>query len=183
MSIHKGYFYFGTITKPHGLKGDMVVKNLHEDAEILPDFDALFIEDKQQLVPYFIDDLQFRKPGEALLSLEDVNSIEATKVFERKDIYLPEDLLPELDEENIRFKDLIGFEVEDEQFGLVGKVKQVLLYPQQELFEIDHQGKDVLIPANEDFILEIDLEQKKIFMQVPEGLIELYLTNKHSQED
>mgnify|MGYP001354268282 FL=1 len=183
MTKHAGYFYFGTITKAHGLKGEMVVKNLMEDAEILNDFEAIFVEINQQLSPYFLRSLVFRKKGEALIGLEDVNSIEATAILDKKDIYLPEDLLPELDEDSIRYKDLIGYEVKDEFFGVVGKIKNVLVYPQQEILEIDHKGRDVLIPATEDFIIEIDTEKKLVITSVPEGLIEIYLSDKHQQEE
>ncbi|MBL0048469.1 MAG: 16S rRNA processing protein RimM [Bacteroidetes bacterium] len=183
MTKFKNHFYFGTISKAHGLKGEMVVKNLMEDYDLLGDIEGLFLDVNNQLVPYFLRKISYRKKGEAILELEDINSIEATKQLEKKDIYLPESLLPEVDDSFIRYKDMIGFDVEDKKFGNLGKIRNVVPYPQQEIFEIEYNGREILIPANEDFIVEVDTENKLLKIDVPEGLIELYLTDKHSQEE
>ena len=45
----------------------------------------------------------------------------------------------------------------------------------QALFEIDHDGKEVLIPISDDLIEKVDREKKDIRITAPEGLIELYL--------
>jgi len=45
----------------------------------------------------------------------------------------------------------------------------------QALFEIDRNGKEILIPINDKFISQVDREMKQIHLDVPDGLIELYL--------
>ncbi len=183
MKKFKDYFYFGTLSKAHGLKGGILLKNVFEDATLVDSFDSFFLDVNDQLIPYFLRKITYRKKGEALLEIEDINSIEAVKQLEKKDVYLPERLLPKIDSSFIRYKDMIGFAIEDTNFGPLGIIKNMVVYPQQEIFEIEFKGREILIPANEDFILEVDTEKKIVKIDVPEGLIELYLTDKHSPDE
>ena len=183
MTHFSTHFYFGTIIKPVGLKGEVVVKNLSDKWDNAKAISLIFLDINKQLTPFFAEKISFRKKGEAVLKIGDINSIEQTKDFLKKDIFLTNDLLVKKQEGFIEFKDLIGFLVNDKTYGDIGTIRTILTYPQQEIFEIIFKGKEILIPANEDFIEKINVKAKTIHINAPAGLIDLYLTNNTSKEE
>ncbi|GAL79083.1 16S rRNA processing protein RimM [Algibacter lectus] len=90
-------------------------------------------------------------------------------------LYLPLDLLPKLEGDKFYFHEVIGFTVEDVNFGTVGIIKAINDSTTQSLFEIDRDGIEILIPMNDEFINKVDRKNKTIIVDTPEGLIDLYL--------
>jgi len=84
-------------------------------------------------------------------------------------------LLPKLDGNKFYFHEIIGYQLNDENFGAVGTVKGVNDSTAQALFEVDRNGIEILIPMNDDFITNLDRVAKTITVNTPPGLIELYL--------
>ena len=80
-----------------------------------------------------------------------------------------------LDEGEFYYHEIIGFSVKDVSFGDVGVVSGVNDSNVQPLFEIDRNGTEILIPLIDRFIKKVDKENKVILLEVPNGLIELYL--------
>jgi len=104
--------------------------------------------------------------------------VEQAKAMVGKEIYLPLDMLPPLKGNKFYFHEVINFEVEDKTKGIIGKINQVLDYPQQAILEIvDDLQNEILIPITDHIILDVNRKDKKIFIDAPEGLIDLYLTN------
>ena len=93
----------------------------------------------------------------------------------KSECYLPLTFLPELEDNKFYFHEIIGFKVEDNNFGHVGVIKGVNDSTSQSLFEIDRDGIEILIPMNDEFISKVDKVNKIIFVDTPEGLIDLYL--------
>ena len=107
---------------------------------------------------------------------EDVNSEADADAILKSDIYLPLTLLPKLSGDQFYFHEIIGFKVVDRNFGEVGIIVKINETAAQPLFEIDREGTVILIPMVDEFIKKVDRENKKIEVQTPEGLIELYVS-------
>ena len=118
----KDCFLFGTVFKLHGYKGDV---NIYNDDDIPFDFAALeffLIELDNKLIPFFIDKARPTKPNVVLVKFKDINSEEdARKILKRK-VFLPKELFPEKDDNEISEKQLIGYSVIDRKMGEVGKI-------------------------------------------------------------
>ena len=84
-------------------------------------------------------------------------------------------MLPQLEGNQFYYHEIIGFKVQDIYFGEVGTITGVNDNTAQALFEIDHNGKEVLIPINDDFIKKVDRSTKTVTLDTPEGLINIYL--------
>ncbi len=95
----------------------------------------------------------------------------------KSDLYLPLELLPELEDDQFYFHEIINFTVEDINYGHIGKITGVNDSTAQALFEIDRNGVEILIPMNDHFIKKVDKINKVIIVETPEGLIDLYLEN------
>ena len=70
---------------------------------------------------------------------------------------------------------MIGFTINDQDFGEVGILQGINDSTAQSLFEIDRDGIEILIPMNDEFIVKVDRKNKTILLNTPEGLIDLYL--------
>jgi 16S rRNA processing protein RimM len=106
---------------------------------------------------------------------EDVDSAEEADEIMKCDVYLPLTMLPELEGDKFYFHEIIGFTVEDINYGNIGKVVSINDSTAQALFEIEKDGKQILIPMNDEFIEKLDKKNKIIYLKTPEGLIDLYL--------
>ena len=93
----------------------------------------------------------------------------------KTELYLPMDLLPKLEGDKFYFHEVIGFTINDQDFGEVGILQGINDSTAQSLFEIDRDGIEILIPMNDEFIVKVDRKNKTILLNTPEGLIDLYL--------
>ncbi|MCB4807003.1 ribosome maturation factor RimM [Tamlana sp. 62-3] len=168
-------FYLGKIVKKYSFKGEVLAKLDTDEPDIYENLDAVFLELKNNLIPFFVEHSQLHKTELLRLKFEDVNSEADADSILKCDLYLPLDLLPKLDDDKFYFHEIIGFTVTDKNFGEVGIIKAVNDSTAQSLFEIDRNGKEILIPMNDEFIVKVDKKQKTIEVNTPDGLIDLYL--------
>ncbi len=106
---------------------------------------------------------------------EDVDTEADADALIKCDVYLPLEFLPKLEGDKFYFHEVIGFKVEDINHGTVGTIVSINDSTAQALFEIDRDGIEILIPMNDEFIHKIDRANKTVFVETPEGLIELYI--------
>ena len=165
----------GKIVKAHGIKG--AVKCLAEES-YLPDLAntaAIFIEENGKKLPYFLEEVQI---GNAvILTLEELGTKEEANRLRGKEVFLREsDLLPIENRilETLEYAKYEGFELQDTELGIIGVIEEVIEMPQQEMAVINYKDKEVLIPMNEDFILEVLEEEKVLKVELPDGLLDLY---------
>lgn len=168
-------FQIGRIAKVHGLRGEV---NVVLDVDYPEDYEGLehlFIEQKGRLVPFFLEHFEIQPGGRALAKFEELDTIEQVEGLVGAEAYLPLTELPKLEDDQYYFHELIGFEVEDETLGLIGPIQIIYDLETQDLLGVIHQGKEVLIPIQDGIILKVDKAAKKVFCQLPEGLLDIYL--------
>lgn len=166
-------YILGSITKPWGIKGQVMLFLDVDEPEDYRDLDSAFVDVKGQLVPYFfhIDQLNGNK---AVATFEDLTPEQAAALCGRE-LYLPLYLLPKLDGNRFYFHEVVGFRVIDSVYGDIGVLEQVIDYPAQPLFQIMKNGTEVLVPVIDPVIDKVDRKLKTIFITAPNGLIDLYL--------
>lgn len=172
---HDECFHLGRITKPFGIHGQVIFFLDVDDPTQYAELDTVLVEVKGALVPYFfhIDNLNGNK---AVVTFDELTAQEALSLVGR-DLYLPLTLLPPLTGNKFYFHEVIGFHIIDQEHGDLGPLTGVVEYPAQPLFQIDHQGTEILIPVIDPVIKHVDRDKKEIHIQAPEGLVELYLEN------
>jgi 16S rRNA processing protein RimM len=166
-------YRLGNITKPFGIKGQMVFYLDVDSPDDYADLDSAFVEVKGALVPYFfkVDNINGNK---AVVTFEDLTPQEA-QALAGHDLYLPLDLLPELTGNQFYFHEVTGFKVIDVEKGEIGIIQSIIEYPAQPLFSIMNGDKEILIPVIDPIIKKVDREQRTITIEAPNGLIDLYL--------
>ena len=168
-------FYLGKIVKKYSFKGELLVKLDTDDPSIYTKMESVFIDKNKSLIPFFIERSSLHKSTLLRVKFEDIDSEEDADKLLKSELYLPLEFLPQLTGNKFYYHEIVGFEAEDLSFGLVGIVKGVNDTTNQAILEIERNGSEILIPLIDDFIKSVDREQKKIILEVPEGLIDIYL--------
>jgi 16S rRNA processing protein RimM len=171
----KDCFYLGKIVKKYSFKGEVLIKLDTDEPELYEHLDAIFIDLRNSLVPFFIESSQLHRSELLRVKFEDLDTEQDADSILKCDVYLPLEFLPKLEGDKFYFHEVIGFTVEDVNFGKVGIITSVNDSTSQSLFEIDRNGIEILIPMNDAFIKKVDKKKKLIIVETPEGLIDLYI--------
>jgi 16S rRNA processing protein RimM len=168
-------FYIGYITKTKGLKGELQIFFEFDEYQEL-DLDVIFLELNGKMVPFFTSNHKLYDNKTGLFYFDDIDHIDKAQPLVKKKAYLPLNKKPERDEEEFFYTDLKGFIAIDETLGELGEIIDVNEYPQQFVATVLYKEKEILFPLNEDFIVEIDDEGHILTLDLPEGLLDIYLT-------
>lgn len=170
------YFELGAIAKPHGIKGALHAFLDVDDPYEYEELTSVFVQEGQELVPYFISDIQI-KANLNLISFEGIDTVDKAKEMVGKKLFLPVSFLPKLKDNQFYFHEIIGFQVNDAQLGLLGTVKEVVSLGSQDVVVMNYQHKEVLIPLTDEIIPSVNKKEKTLQTNLPEGLLEVYLND------
>jgi 16S rRNA processing protein RimM len=168
-------FQLGHIAKVHGLHGEVGIVLDVDYPDDYEDLKHVFVEQKSRLVPFFLEHFVVSHSNKVLAKFEDHDSIEDAEKLVGSALYLPLSQLETLQEDQYYYHELIGFEVIDDSLGKIGEVKVIYDLETQDLMGVDHKGKEVLIPIQDQIIQKVDKADKKVYCQLPAGLLEIYL--------
>jgi len=169
-------YYLGLIAKLHGYKGEV---SLFLDVTHPADYqglDALYLDINGQLTPFFIEGFKLKNKGFAAIKFEGIATEEAAQRLVKKKAYLPLEVLPELDQSSFYDHEIIGFRVFDTTRGAIGVVEDVIDMTANPLLQINLNGTEILVPIFDGLIQKVERKKKELYIQAPEGLIDLYLT-------
>ncbi|MBK0371122.1 ribosome maturation factor RimM [Flavobacterium agrisoli] len=168
-------FYLGKIAKKFSFKGEVLIYLDTDEPELYENLESVFVEYDKHLVPFFIENASLHKNDFLRVRFEDVATEEAAENLLGCAIYLPLSQLPKLSGNKFYFHEVIDFEIEDQRLGVFGKIVGINDTTAQPLFEVLNGEVELLIPMIDHFLIKIDRENKKVIMNLPEGLIDLYL--------
>lgn len=168
-------YFLGKITRRHGLAGNVILKLDTDQPEFYKNLESIFVEINGLLVPFFINKLGFAKRDTLNISFK--NSTE-TLVEQSigKNVFLPLSTLPELQGTQFYYHEVIGFQIIDQDQNNYGLIKEINDQIAQHYFILNLNGKEVIVPIIKDWILDVNREDKIIKMQIPTGLLEIYLS-------
>lgn len=165
-------YKIGVFNKPHGIHGELsftFTDDIFDRVEaeyLICLLDGIF-------VPFFLEEYRFRSDSTALVKLEGVDTAERARMFTNVEVYFPAKHDEDAGPGELTWDFFVGFRVEEVNHGDLGEVTEVDTATINTLFVVDHQGEELLIPAQEEFIQNIDQKHKVITMDLPEGLLAL----------
>jgi 16S rRNA processing protein RimM len=171
----EGHFQLGRLTRKHGFKGNVVLKLDTDRPEAYVDLESFWLESSSGRIPFFIEDLKSLKRDEWVLKLEGVDTEADLLPLLGQLVWLPDSLLPRLEEHQFYYHELSGFSVVNEGLLEEGTVHDVLDRPGQPLLEL-HMGPEkrlVLVPCVDAFIVRVDREQRVLHLAAPVELFSL----------
>ena len=169
-------FYLGKIVSKFSYKGEVLVKIDTDEPGLYENMESVFVSLRNNLVPFFIEKCVLHKSTLLRIRFEEVSNEDDADKIMGSELYLPLEFLPKLSGNKFYFHEIIGFSMEDSVHGNIGCIQSVNDTTSQALFEVKKEGKELLIPINDQIITKVDRENKTIFVTTPEGLVDLYLS-------
>lgn len=165
-------YRIGLINKPHGVHGELLFSF---DDDIFDRMEAEYIICMMDgiLVPFFFESYRFRSDSTALIKLEGIDTEQQARRMTNVEVFFPKEHAEELEDNELTWSYFVGFLIKDVNEGEIGKVIDVDDSTINTLFVVDHNDTEVLIPAQEDFIVDLDRGKRVITMQIPAGLLDL----------
>lgn len=165
-------YKIGIFNKPHGIHGELsftFTDDIFDRVEaeyLICLLDGIF-------VPFFLEEYRFRSDTTALVKLEGVDTAERARMFTNIEVYFPTKHVDDAEPGELCWDFFVGFSMEDVNHGQLGEVTDVDTSTINTLFVVDNEGEELLIPAQEEFIVDIDENHKVIKVDLPEGLLAL----------
>ena len=164
----------GQCNKPHGIKGEI---SFTFNNDIFDESDCKFLicEIDGIFVPFVLESYRFKSNSTALIKFENINTDTQAKLFTNLNVYFPKKYIKEDSSSAVLTWDyFIGYTLIDSSLGKIGVISDVDETTINVLFIVNRRGEgELLIPATEELISEINEENKTIQMIMPEGLIDL----------
>ncbi|WP_022822423.1 ribosome maturation factor RimM [Hymenobacter norwichensis] len=179
-------YLLGSIGKPHGLKGFVIAFLDVDDLDAYRKVKSVLLEmpaTPGKLIAYDVEKLQPQAENRVMLKLKGINRIEEAEILRNAKLYRPLAELPKLADDQFYFHDVVGYTVVDSELGELGTVETFYELPQQDVLAMRYKGQEVLIPVVDELITRADQEAKKLYVALPEGLLDVYLTPASRERD
>lgn len=167
----------GFVFRPHGLDGELKIDPEHaDDPERFETLPVVFLgSHRRQVTEHRITSVRYQQTKRGttvLLGLEGVNSRDEAEAVAKFKVFAAEEAL-DLGEDELFAHDLIGMVVVTEEGVVLGTVANVTEMPAQDTLVVrTEDGGEAMIPAVDDFLLDIDEEAERITVRPIEGLLE-----------
>ncbi len=167
------YFKIGKLAASTGLKGELVLQHNLGKKTSLKGLEAIFLEEKKDnFIPYFIQASKIRSNTETVIKLEGVDAMEPARKLTPKEVWLAEDDFKKFAAKSSPIA-LLGFNIINEGEDL-GEIIEVIEQPHQVLCTILINGKEALIPVHEGSLEKVDIKNRRVYVNLPDGLLEIY---------
>lgn len=165
-------YCIGKFTRTHGVQGEMAL-SFTDDVFDRVDCPYLVCDMDGILVPFFIEEYRFKSNSVALIKFERIDTSEEAAIFTNKEAYFPKDYADQAEDGEYSWQYFIGFTTEDATHGYLGELVAVDESTINTLFVVERpNGEELLIPAQEEFIEELDHDKRIIKFNLPDGLLE-----------
>jgi 16S rRNA processing protein RimM len=161
----------GKVVKSKGKRGELKLR-LYSEHYLEPFFPRVYLQKKGALEEFEVETLCPYKDG-FLIKLKEIDTFDQAWELVGQEILVPEEFLRPLEEDNYYLFQLIGSSVITIKKEKIGTVKDILFVENNELLVVKKGKKEILIPFTKSICLEIDVANKEILVNPPEGLLEL----------
>lgn len=167
----RGYVLIGKIVGVHGLKGTNKFKSYAESLSVFYPGRSILIRDNRNRETSGELDWVKSHTKTPLISFKGVNDRSQADALIGAELFIPATELPELDEDDYYWFELIGLEVYSTQEDYLGRITSIFPTGSNDVYVVKDKNKEVLIPALESVVIDIDLDLKRMRVDLPEGLV------------
>jgi 16S rRNA processing protein RimM len=168
------YFKIGKLAASFGLKGELVLQHSLGKKTSLKGLETIFIEErKDNFMPYFITSTSIKNDTELYIKLEGIDSKETARKLTPKEVWLTEEDFKIHAAKSSPIA-LLGFHMITDEDEDLGEILEVIEQPHQILCAILLDGKEALIPIHQESLDKIDQQNRKVYVTLPDGLLDIY---------
>ena len=170
----EGYITVGKLGKPHGIRGAFrfsLYEGLKSKKKVPKHF---WLESGGSFLPWFIQKIEWTGVQDGIINFEEITGPEKARIYSGCELFLTgADAQQYLKKKDTGFDYLVGFAAMQENDGLIGVIEEISDTTGQTLLSVNRDGREVIIPLVDDFIVGINKRKKEIIFDLPEGLLEL----------
>ena len=161
----------GKIINTHGLRGEVKIMTWTDCPEDFEKLEYVLAIQRGKETRLDIENIKYQK-NNIIVKFKQLSVIEEAEAYKNATLKVPREALGELPEGGYYIADLLDCEVSDEA-GVIGTLVDVFSTGSNDDYDIKREGKrNLLVPIIEGVLLNVDIENKKILIKVPEGLDE-----------
>ena len=165
------YLEIGQIVNTFGIKGMVKVKPFSDDITRFDKLEKVYIKQKNVNKIYEIEEVKYHK-NMVLLKLKGIENPEEADLLRNSYLLVDREEEEPLEEGTYYIVDMLGLDVLDDEGNLLGKLEDIFNTGSNDIYVVkDELGKQILLPAIEDVIKNVDMENKKLIVHLIPGLI------------
>jgi 16S rRNA processing protein RimM len=177
----KDHYSLGYISKTSGTDCRLVIQADTDSLQRYKKLESFMVDLNGTLTPFFVKSVRIQPPSIIVVEAEDMDEGIAQHLI-GKEVFVQLSFLPKLSGKQFYFHEIIGYEVHDKVKGNIGIVKSIYDRSTQPVFQVMQGNIEIMIPVTDDFILKVDREKKILEMDLPEGLVDIYLGTDEEEE-
>ena len=170
--MYVNHVKIGTVVSKHGFKGDIKINVPLFNLSTFTDLKYLFIDIDGCLIPFIIDNVRSFSKNVLIVKLKEISTEDEVDEIIHKNIYVDSTEMESNIDSGFFYNDLINFDVITDS-KKIGRIENINSKLPQPVFEIIYDSRKVLIPIHEDLIEKIDKENNIIYLDIPDGLLEI----------
>ena len=170
-SEKKDFLLIGKIVGAHGIKGNCKIRSYAESSTVFqPGGKIRLITSSGQESTY---EINWIKPHSKvdLLSLKGVETRHQAEALIGAELFIEKEKLPELDDGSYYWYDLIGMDVFTTDTAYLGRIERIIQTGSNDVYVVKNDTDEILIPALASVVIDIDVEHKRMQVDLPEGLV------------
>lgn len=174
---YAGFVEVGFIQRTHGIKGEFQI-TWNESLNLTQEnIESVFVEIDGIPIPFFISSLRQKSEESFIVKFDDIDDLDSADNLVGHKLLLPSDFVYE--DDDIELKDLVGYTVTAATDKVIGLIENYEEFNLNSIYYVrTPEGEEIIIPATDDLIIEIDVEEKTVLMEIPEGLIGIYSSGR-----
>lgn len=163
----------GVVTAPHGVRGEVKVFPTTDDMQRFKKLKTVLLDLGKEQKTLEIEQVKFFK-NMVILKFKGIDNINDVEGFRQKDLLVTRDQAVKLLPDENFIADLIGLTVMTDEGTVLGTLFDVLKTGANDVYCVKTaEGKEVLLPAIRDCILNVDLEKQEVLVHILDGLLDL----------
>ncbi|MBF0358988.1 MAG: ribosome maturation factor RimM [Magnetococcales bacterium] len=164
------YVVVGRLLGPHGVRGEIKVHYLTEEKETLLSFpDWLLGPDGGPMQRYSLVSGRSSAKG-LIVRLAGIDDRDAAQALSGTDVWIMRSQLPELDQDQFYWADLIGSKVVTEDGEELGEVQHLFETGANDVMSVNSQGEERLIPFTSEVVLQVDADARVVLVRLLPGM-------------
>ena len=161
----------GVISSTHGVRGEVKVFPTTDDVKRFKKLKKVILDTGKEQLPLEIEGVKFFKQF-VILKFRGIDNINDIEKYKGKRLLVDREHAVKLKKDEYFIADMIGMDVFTEDGELFGALKDVMETGANDVYIIEmSDGKEVLVPAIKQGILDVDIENRKMVIHLLEGLV------------
>jgi 16S rRNA processing protein RimM len=170
----ENHYLLGYVSRPHGVKGSLKLKVDTDFPEKYTKLKHITLKLNTKTQKFDVQKLSYTPPDEMIITVIQITDRNTAEQWKGAEVWISMDFLPKLSGKKFYFHELTGFEVRDVQLGIIGDIVQFYETAAHPIIAVNHNGSEVLIPAVDEFITEINRDERYMTVSLPENWLDIY---------